>query len=190
MSTKYDMLKHFINEQVAMGETPKNNPYFGSNEFADGWFLPTEGRWYKHAVESIPNGGNFIEIGSYQGLSLSKVKDVLAEKNINSWAVDIKKKPQLVKNCDAWGIEFINRNSKNVSQMFENEFFDLVFIDADHRYEKILEDIRLWRPKVKKGGMLAGHDYCDRFEGIQKAVGEELDGHQKGAGTIWYWMKK
>lgn len=184
------MLKHFINEQVAMGKTPKNNPYFGSNEFADGWFLPTEGAWYKKTVETITNGGNFIEIGSYQGLSLSKIKDVLIEKNINSWAVDIVKRDRLVENCKNWGVTFLHKKSEEAAATFENEFFDLVFIDANHKYNHILNDIRLWKPKVKKGGVLAGHDYCDRFEGVRKAVKEELDGYRTGNGTIWYWVKK
>jgi cephalosporin hydroxylase len=37
--------------------------------------------------------------------------------------------------------------------------FDMVFLDADHRYEHVLADIRAWWPLVKSGGILAGHDY-------------------------------
>lgn len=36
---------------------------------------------------------------------------------------------------------------------------DLVFIDADHRYDHVVEDILAWYPKVKSGGIICGHDY-------------------------------
>lgn len=47
---------------------------------------------------------------------------------------------------------------------------DFVFIDADHRVARVLADIRAWRPKVKPGGILAGHDYCDKYPGVKMAV--------------------
>lgn len=37
--------------------------------------------------------------------------------------------------------------------------YDFVYIDADHSYEACMQDLYLWLPKVKKGGLLAGHDY-------------------------------
>lgn len=36
--------------------------------------------------------------------------------------------------------------------------YDFIFIDGDHRYEHVSRDIQLWLPKVKKGGILCGHD--------------------------------
>lgn len=36
---------------------------------------------------------------------------------------------------------------------------DFVWIDGDHRYDAVLADLRAWWPKVKPGGVLAGHDY-------------------------------
>lgn len=42
---------------------------------------------------------------------------------------------------------------------FPNEYFDLIYIDADHTYEGCLRDLIDWYPKVKKGGFLLGDDY-------------------------------
>ena len=42
---------------------------------------------------------------------------------------------------------------------FEDNYFDLVYIDADHTYEGCLRDITDWYPKVKKSGFLLGDDY-------------------------------
>lgn len=49
---------------------------------------------------------------------------------------------------------------------------DLVFIDADHTYKSVSADIRAWLPKVRPGGILAGHDYSSFFPGVVQAVRE------------------
>jgi hypothetical protein len=38
---------------------------------------------------------------------------------------------------------------------------DFVYIDARHDYESVREDLALWHPKVRPGGVLGGHDYID-----------------------------
>ena len=38
-------------------------------------------------------------------------------------------------------------------------FFDWVYIDGNHLYEYVLEDLRLARPRVRPGGFLCGDDY-------------------------------
>lgn len=51
--------------------------------------------------------------------------------------------------------------------------FDLVYIDADHRYHAVKADIKAWFPKVKPGGILAGHDYDARgHPDVKRAVDE------------------
>ncbi len=54
---------------------------------------------------------------------------------------------------------------------------DLVFLDADHSYPGVREDLALWVPKVKPGGWIGGHDYQNRepgydFSGVDRAVEE------------------
>ena len=45
--------------------------------------------------------------------------------------------------------------------LFEDESLDFVYIDANHRYDNVKQDIEIWYPKVRQGGILAGHDYLD-----------------------------
>jgi len=53
--------------------------------------------------------------------------------------------------------------------------FDFIFIDGLHDYASVAEDIRAWYPKVRKGGILSGHDYYNSKSGkmgVVKAVDE------------------
>lgn len=51
--------------------------------------------------------------------------------------------------------------------------WDLVFIDAAHDYQSVVEDIAAWRPLVRQGGILCGHDYGHRrYRGVKQAVDE------------------
>ena len=53
----------------------------------------------------------------------------------------------------------IRASSEIGSQLFQDESLDFVYIDANHAYDWVVRDIELWYPKVKKGGVLWGHDY-------------------------------
>lgn len=56
--------------------------------------------------------------------------------------------------------------------------FDLVFIDADHRYSSVMQDIAAFKPLVKQGGILCGHDCEGRAEDYSMAFlqqGKERD---------------
>jgi predicted O-methyltransferase YrrM len=49
-------------------------------------------------------------------------------------------------------------NSEDAADIVESNTFDLIFIDGDHSYEQTRNDIIIWRPKVRSGGILCGHD--------------------------------
>jgi hypothetical protein len=79
----------------------------------------------------------------------------------------------------------LRMGSEDAAKIFNNwskytkvsEYFDLVYIDADHTYPMVKKDIELWYPLVKKGGFIGGHDYgfpdlvCN-FGGVKRAVDE------------------
>ncbi len=74
------------------------------------------------------------------------------------------------------------------------DFQDLVFIDGNHDYEFVKEDIELWLPKIRNGGILAGHDYHivgDDFPGVKRAVDESFgDDVVFGKNYVWLHFKK
>jgi hypothetical protein len=53
----------------------------------------------------------------------------------------------------------IRATSKVASDLFDDNSLDFVYIDANHAYDFVKEDIALWYPKVKSGGLVMGHDY-------------------------------
>ena len=55
--------------------------------------------------------------------------------------------------------KIIRDTSFNVAKTIDNESLDFVYIDADHTYNAVLVDMAQWYPKIKKGGILSGHDF-------------------------------
>lgn len=89
-------------------------------------------------------------------------------------------------------VEVIKGKSVKIAKQFVDNFFDFVYIDANHTYENVKADILAWRPKVKPGGVICGHDYCDECEGVKKAVDELLPNAistDKIRYPDWYWRK-
>lgn len=66
--------------------------------------------------------------------------------------------------------------------------FDSIFIDADHNYAECRADIEAWRPMLRGGGIICGHDYWTQNVGVVEAVNEMFEGtHSVVPGTrIWY----
>jgi hypothetical protein len=61
--------------------------------------------------------------------------------------------------------------SVEAAMIFQPNFFDFVYIDADHTYKSVKADIAAWWPKAKSGAIFAGHDYKEGM-GVIQAVDE------------------
>lgn len=68
-------------------------------------------------------------------------------------------------------VEFLRMESIEASKMFENESLDFVYIDGNHEYSYVLNDIIHWYPTVKKGGFLCGDDIHSTNLGEHDASG-------------------
>ena len=75
--------------------------------------------------------------------------------------------------------------SQNVIGEVVNGSLDFVFIDAQHDYDSVKRDIELWRPKIKPGGLLCGHDYQPKFQGLIQAVNECVENPVLGGNDTW-----
>lgn len=59
-------------------------------------------------------------------------------------------------------VKFIREFSDKAVSQIEDGYADFIFIDGNHTYEYVIEDLQNYWPKVKQGGILAGHDYWHR----------------------------
>jgi len=51
--------------------------------------------------------------------------------------------------------------SVEVAQQIPPQSLDFVYLDADHSYKGVMEDLKAWIGKVRPGGAIGGHDYID-----------------------------
>lgn len=70
-------------------------------------------------------------------------------------------------------VSFMKMKSQLASMFIKDGTLDLVFIDGDHSYDSVLNDIQCWLPKLHRGGTICGHDYKNpAHRGVEKAVQE------------------
>lgn len=74
------------------------------------------------------------------------------------------------------GVVHLHRSpSAQAAREFANEYFDWIYIDGNHYYEFVKQDMHSFCPRVKSGGFIAGDDYGTRGYwkgGVKKAVDE------------------
>jgi len=86
-------------------------------------------------------------------------------------------------------VTFHRRPATEVADIYaKSRQFDLVFIDALHDYESVKRDIADWWPLVRKGGVLAGHDFNHKWPGVERAIADSFCLMDVGVGTDSVWF--
>lgn len=135
------------------------------------------------AESAAQNGCKFIEIGSWCGDSASIIGKVAKKYQGHLICIDWWKGNydtelfEIAKQNDVFSFFWermrkeglddtvipIRSRSDNASLILKEKIFDLIFFDADHRYENINKDIEKFSPMIKPvGGILCGHD-CEGY---------------------------
>jgi predicted O-methyltransferase YrrM len=149
---------------------------------------------------------NLVELGSYVGDSTeifaTHFKEVFAidpwengydDTDASSYKYPMsmieKQFDEMSKNYN--NITKIKSYSLSEVDIFEDEVFDMVYIDGIHQYEAVKEDIKAWYSKVQLGGVIAGHDYQPSFQGCIDAVHEVLgEPEVVTKDTSWAFIKR
>lgn len=85
-------------------------------------------------------------------------------------------------------IAIMRMNSAKAAGAFTLGEVDFVYIDADHSYEAVARDLQAWVPRIRRGGLIAGHDYSTtHYPGVVQAVEERFGGAVEfpGPGPTW-----
>jgi len=107
-------------------------------------------------IHCVDMWSQYVDSGSSSTLLITQEQLNLAESNFDKVAA---KYNNVVK---------VKKASLEAAKEFKDESLDMVYIDSAHDFKTVNEDIVAWLPKVKKGGIVAGHDI--RIKGVQKAV--------------------
>lgn len=135
----------------------------------EGWMDPPELEYLARLSFSLPPGSVIAEIGSFKGRSANALA---LNSAITLYCVDPWTKYSFADFTSAYG-EFlantahlanvipVRRHSVDAAAEFaaKDMRFDVIFLDGDHEAAHVRADIEAWRPLLKDGGILCGHDY-------------------------------
>jgi hypothetical protein len=76
-----------------------------------------------------------------------------------------------------YNCEILKTTSMEAVKNFEPNSLDFVFIDGDHRFEFVVNDVIYWSRIVRPGGVVYGHDYTDQFH-VKQAVNAYIDAYK------------
>ena len=162
----------------------------------DGWFDYED--LYEKFSNILKDNDKFVEVGVWKGRSICFLGQLLVikDKKPEVFAVDTFKGsqneeahlnevdrlggstlPVFKRHLNELGLEGIispiEKESVEASHLFEDNSLAGVFIDANHSYEGVSQDIKSWYPKVVENGWMAGHDWDS--EEVSKAVNDYFD---------------
>ena len=155
--------------------------FWQKNHFGENYF--TYPNLYSTMVKIFSTGSRFVEIGSWKGRSaafmaveINNSGKIIQFDCVDTWLGSSTEKQHCedadVKNGTLFDAFIANidpikhlvnpvvADSVSAAKLYQDKSVDFVFIDGDHRYEMVVRDIEAWFPKLKIGGIIAGHDYA------------------------------
>lgn len=132
------------------------------------------GSWKGHSASIIgkvvkQNGGRLYCIDHWQGNEGTKNVDRAQDKDIQAIF------EHNMKTLELWDyITAIKSDSVTASAQFDNNSIDFLFLDADHRYQPFMDELKAWYPKLKAGATICGHDCEGYFSGAPQDIQDRI----------------
>lgn len=76
-----------------------------------------------------------------------------------------------------WPAILVKDFSEHAVKQFKDGSLDFIYIDANHSFQYVVNDLCWWAPKVRKGGIVSGHDYCRTKNDFHLHVMEAVHGY-------------
>lgn len=135
-----------------------------------------------------------VDLGTYHGSSSAHIHKYCPQVKW-IYAIDIREPdPERSLIRDLPRVKFVQGYSDACAEQFPDESVDLIFVDADHSQAGVQKDLAAWAPKIKRGGVIAGHDYGSRrHPGVKRAVDDFFAGHpnpiELQSDMVWWTLK-
>lgn len=179
MNTPDYILKKFniaVNRRAAM---PIEIPNYGRDNLASLFYE----LGFKKGVEVGVCDGDFSEVLAKSNPQmklfsidpwrpLPEYHDYRSKEIFEQMFVNATFKLQKYTNC-----EMVRKLSTEAVNDFKDESLDMVYIDANHRLEFVINDISIWLPKLRNGGIIAGHDYLETKKPSHTHVFEAINAY-------------
>lgn len=105
-----------------------------------------------------------------------------------SQAVCDERKARYAERVSGYNVSILPMASLEASFLIDDGALDFVYVDGDHRFDAVMLDLILWAPKVRPGGIVAGHDYFHFYQsGVCPAVDAYTVAHEIRS---WYVTKE
>jgi len=174
-----------------------------------GWMRELELSWLSRIAAALPSGAVWLEVGSWMGKSWSAVAlslplpaTIISVDTFDGGTYDgatvkyvkehgpvmedfVRVHEQVRKERPGLASLIMVMSSAAAAWLVADRSCDVVFIDGDHKTNAVLEDNRIWSPKIKSGGLLCGHDADDPnvLAALEDLPLERMD--PSGRGSIW-----
>lgn len=157
MTLDYILNKYGLN---ADQKCPIEIPNVGRNDLA-GLFAELG---FKEGAEIGVEAGVYSEVLCRAGLKLHCVDLWSGYEGYKKGDANMQKNYEdAQRRLKAYDCRFWVMRSTIAAAQFPDQSLDFVYIDANHDLFHVIQDITVWLPKIRKGGIIAGHDYCDRI---------------------------
>ena len=120
-------------------------------------------------LDVLPKGGTIAELGVAFGDFSAKILAGAEPRElhlVDMWEAERYKSGRLQvqerfgKEIEAGRIKLHIGKSVDCLARFPDRAFDFIYIDTNHGYDTTIAELRLGAPKIREGGLIAGHDYC------------------------------
>jgi predicted O-methyltransferase YrrM len=185
--------------------TINNHNIFGYSRYID---------FYHQIVHEAKDDDLFVELGSFLGQSTAAMAQYIvdSQKRIRLDAVDLfeisdfsdEPHAEIINQHGGDFLEAFKSNLRNaqvldkvnivkglsleVAATYEDRSISFLMIDASHKYEDVVDDIKVWLPKMKVGGIISGDDFD--WPSVAQAVKDTLPNHRLYNPSTWFYIKQ
>ena len=169
--------------------------------------------FYRDIVADAQDDALFVELGSFLGQSTAAMAAFIkaSGKRIQLDAVDLfelsefsdephfaviaehggdflaafKNNLEQAKVLDA--VNIVKSSSLEAANNYKDRSVSFLMIDASHKYQDVVDDIKAWYPKIKMGGIVSGDDFD--WPEVASAVKDTCNNYMLYQGSTWYFKK-